>query len=216
MAKGVTLLEVKRYLTPEGCVMATSKKADTTGQVQTEAIQPPCNPLVAAYEAGRLWNSVGWHAVQAWLTRDRNQYGITCQTFLELARKVREVVPVTERDGVQEHVQRQLHELWERCYAAEGRHEALWGASGRLQADLDNLNDYPGEREDLCAELSGTVERILDRTWEGIRTHFDVARVQAWYLGILVDRGIRPPAVYRHLWRDERIQPPGEGAGPFD
>ena len=48
-------------------------------------------PLLAAYEAGQLWNRLNWHMQQAWLAGGQH-HELACQAFGELARMVRNAV----------------------------------------------------------------------------------------------------------------------------
>jgi hypothetical protein len=159
---------------------------------------PPSEPLVAAYEAGRLWNQLAWYAPQAWLRGSARDCKRTCQTFQELARKVRECVPVAERDQLQRFVQERLAE-WEACYGSLWRAEDLGEANERLNAQYGCADDFDAEREAELSRLLVTVDGLLARTQEGITAKLDDTQKLAWGLGVCTDQGLCPPRVFRHL-----------------
>jgi hypothetical protein len=195
---------------PQGPRPPPQAQGNATANAKDES-PAPSGPLVAAYEAGRLWNQLAWYAPQAWLhasARDRER---TCQTFRELARKVRASVPVAERDQLQRFVQERLAE-WEACYGSVWRGEDLYEANERLNAQSGCADDFDAEREAELSRLLVTVDGLLARVEEGITAKLDDTQTLAWGLGVCSDQGLCPPKAFRHLLgrsEEEVLPPPG-------
>jgi hypothetical protein len=195
---------------PQGPRPPPQAQGNATANAKDES-PAPSGPLVASYEAGRLWNQLAWYAPQAWLHASATDRERTCQTFRELARKVRETVPVAERDQLQRFVQERLAE-WEACYGSLWHAEDLDEANERLNAQYACADDFGAEREAELSRLLVTVDGLLARAEAVITAKFDDTQKLAWGLGVCTDQGLCPPRVYRHLLcpgAEQAPPPPG-------
>ena len=153
-------------------------------------------PLVAAFDAGRLWNRLRFHLEQAWFGYGNHRRAAR-GVMGELGLAVRNLVPVAERTVLQEAVIRPIEELLERT-ESEAHHDYYEDWTGEF-ADGDLTDDDFRRALEPAFEALAAVRRSIEEKLDGL------ARL-AFHLGELLDRGACPPNVYRLLGRPRPAQ----------
>jgi hypothetical protein len=167
--------------------------------------------LVDAYEAGRLWNRLGWHTQQAYLLSAEDQFHKACRAFDRLSLAVRGCVAPGSREETQSMV-RQSKETWMRCCRSPELADKCFYANQDLNDRYPATEDFKSYREEVCERLLRPVLALLGGMRDFILSRLDDRQKKAWVLGVCVDQAVRPPEVYRLMYRPEKYEPPsGQG-----
>ncbi len=147
-------------------------------------------PLVAAFDAGRLWNRERFHLEQAWFGYG-NHRRVARRVLEELGLTVRNLVLAAVRRGFREAVTRPVEALLERT-ESKAHHETYEDFKGEF-ADEDLTDDDYRRALEPAFEALAAVRRSIEAKLDG-------PAQLAFELGELLDRGTCPLAFnYPHL-----------------
>jgi hypothetical protein len=173
------------------------------------------NAVVAAYEAGRLWNQLLWSTSITWLGLVQESYDEAESLFRRLGLKLQQTAKTAAARGPLREVMRQSEQFWRNQYSLESRKDELWKARSDLCKQVGSNADFMNLRERKCEALVKENYEILNSTKDRIHNGFDDLQIKAWDFGVLVDEAPCPPCVYRHLYDSTKTTPaslPSNGA----
>jgi hypothetical protein len=151
-------------------------------------------PLVAAFEAGRRLNRLGFHFEQA--TFFGMKHDQAAQRVLRtLTVLLDHLVPDGALDRVRMLIGDRVHDLRSNYLHQEHVDD--------LEAAEDRLNETRGDRDAVCARLLEPVFEGLDAIRTAITAHLDERQKQAFRLGERVDRLVCPFRIHRQLYEPD-------------
>lgn len=162
------------------------------------------NPSIVAFNVGRCLNALNFHMQQAWLVGGWPEQEAR-RILAQLAREVRPLVPVREREKTQARISRAIGRLIDQIDTEE-HVEALAQSNHEL-----NISDPP----DLCGEREWILRPVfeaIDEVRRYIDPSLDDTTRLLLHLGEIVDRAIHRHDVYEYMYEPEEL-PRQAGAG---
>ena len=191
---------VKR--TAKGRQAAKGKKAssqdrdsdDRRARFSLDRIPTTPGPLVAAFEAGRRLNRLGFHLEQAFFFGTEHDQA-ALRVLRTLTVLLDHLVPDGALDRVRLLIADRVHDMRSNYLHEEHVDD--------LEAAEDRLNETRGDRDAVCARLLEPVFEGLDAIRTAITAHLDERPKQAFRLGERVDRLVCPFRIHRHLYEPD-------------
>jgi hypothetical protein len=171
---------------------------DVTG----EPLGPITDPPLAAFEIGRLLNRLAFHLQHAWFLADGYHESEVKAVAGRLGLRARVLALEDRRSDLQTFIRDTVERLW-RQYESEQHPD--W-----VEGELDALDRRCYQDADAREVVLQTVFTSLSSIRQAIRQHLDGQVALAFQLGELVDQGVCPRNIYRHL--DYRSPAPTSGA----
>ncbi|HEV3338726.1 MAG TPA: hypothetical protein VG125_00165 [Pirellulales bacterium] len=177
----------------------------------------PRSQCEAAYDAGTLFNQLGFILRQAWLLPDENLADEVDCLWGRLALIVRElVIDCGARDRLHDTVL-EAEQSWHRQFESTDRQLRRLQEGAALR-EAFNDGRYEQEREDGCQWLLEPVTQLLNELRRCIELDLSPGLAEVFRLGAFVDSGARGSTIYREMFppaqeiRLDKVRPLGWGS----
>ena len=169
------------------------------------------NPLVAAWDAGRLLNRLRFHLIQAWLARDQGQSTLAVEQFVALVPVLRRAVVSTEAsDALIADVDRE-RDNWVAAFDSVAQHDVLVSANAAFAALAESSQSEGAVAEQVLGEALASIRGIYATLRGAIISQLDPLHQQVFEFGEMLDGARRPPTIYRDMPRGSSGQFPDPG-----